>query len=416
MALRMRRREFLAAAGAGLAAPVVIPAFALGEDGAVAPRDRLGLGVIGAGGRGSGTWRAFQGKAVALAVCDPWADRRDKFAQGAGNGCKAYADFREILARTDIDFVAVFTPEHWHVPISLAAVRADKDVFCEKPISLTLREGRLLSDACRERKRIFQHGTQHRGESTFTQACEAVRAGRIGKVTAIKVGGPGGSGGGGTQEIPVPPQLDYEMWLGPAAKIPYVGQAGHLGLWNHRSDYSPGYISAWGIHYIDLAQWGAGRDDTGPVEIEGRGVRAQGGFNDCLVTWHVTMRYADGMALSYSSDNKPHPHGVRFEGTEGWIFVKRGGLDAEPKSLLEELKTRKPATSIYQNLLDCIRTRRQTTCNAEIAHRSTSVCHLANIACLTGRKLAWDPKAERFKDDPEADKLLFREPRAPWRL
>ncbi len=421
MSRQLVRRDFLRGAAAAAAVPFLISSAALGKDGAIAPSERIGLGFIGLGGRGSDIRGAFLRKdTAALAVADPWSNRHEKVRQALGNQCQGYGDFRDLLARKDIDTVVVAVPEHWHVLISLLAMRAGKDVFCEKPLSLTLLEGRALSDASRQTKRLFQHGTQHRGEFPFVPACELIRNGRIGKLMSIKVGTPGGSGGGSTREIPVPKQLDYDMWLGQAAKIPYVGQAVGLGGWNHRSDYSPGYISAWAVHYIDIAQWGGGYDATGPVRIEGRGVAAKGGFNNCLMTWNVNMAYADGVRLSFSSDGGPNPHGVRFQGSKGWMFVSRGRFDAEPKSLLKEKlgpgEKRLHSGNIYADFLDCVRTRKDTVCDAEIAHRSTSVCHLANIACLTGRKLTWDPAKERFVGDAEADKLLSREMRKPWHL
>jgi predicted dehydrogenase len=421
MSASIRRREFLAGAAGGVALPLFVSSGVLGLGESLPPSDRIGMGYIGLGGRGKQIFGAFGGNdTVALAVCDTWEQRRAAAAERAGPQCKAYKDFREILDRKDIDAVVVATPEHWHVLISLLAVRAGKDVFCEKPLSLTLHEGRILSDACRQHKRLFQHGTQLHGSYPFVPVCEMVRKGRLGKLRAIKVGGrPGGSAP--NKEIPIPPELDYEMWSGPAKKLPYVGQANNLGGWNHRSDYSPGYVSAWGIHYIDLVQYGAGKDDTGPVEIEGKGVLATGGFADTLRSWNVDMTYADGLQLSYSNDNAPNRNGVRFEGTEGWVFVSRESspnLEAEPKSLLEQFGRDKgePLTSIYENWVNCIRSRKETSCNAEIAHRTTSVCHLANIACITGRRLKWDPQKEQFIGDAEADKLLFREPRAPWKF
>ncbi len=355
------------------------------------------------------------GMAERVAVCDVWESRRRRYK------CAAYSDFRELLARADVDAVVISTPEHWHVHQAIAAAKAGKDLYCEKPLGITLAEGRALAEAVRRYGRVFQHGTQMRSIGNFRLACELARNGRIGRLHTIKVGTPPSSASGHPRPRPVPKELDYELWTGPAPKLPYVGQASHLGAWNHRSDYSPGYISAWAVHYIDIAQWGNGTDRTGPVEIAGRGVFPPDGFNDVVLTWHVECTYANGVKMIYTSDNESR-HGILFEGTAGWAYVNyQGGFDAHPKSLLrstigpnEVRLYRSPGPA--RNFLDCIRTRRPTVAPAEVAHRSTSVCLLSNIAVLTGRRLRWDPRRERFLNDDEANRMLARAFRPPWSL
>jgi len=421
-ATTVSRRQFLkssaVAAGAVIAFPTIVPSSVFGAD---VPSNRIMMGCIGMGSQGTGNMRGFKGKAGCdvVAVCDVDVGHREKARQIAGLGVSSsYTDFRELLARDDIDAVSVATPDHWHVPISIAAVRAGKDVFCEKPLTLTIAEGRVLADEVKRYGRVFQTGSQQRSGSEFRFACELVRNGRIGKLHTMKVGIPGNNRKcPPTWEAePVPEGFDYDMWLGPAPREPYTKQRCHYQF-RFILDYSGGQMTNWGAHYLDIAQWGNGADDTGPVEIVGHGEFPKTGLFTTAKTADIEYTYANGVKLHLKTGGGD----IRFEGSEGWVFVTRRKIDAEPKSLLTS-KIGPDEIHLYnsndhkQNFLDCIKSRKDTICTAEIGHRSSSVCHLGNIAMLLDRKLKWDPKTERFINDSAANRMLAHGMRAPWRL
>jgi predicted dehydrogenase len=349
-----------------------------------------------------------------LAVCDVDAGHREKAGKTAGLSPKAgYNDFRELLARNDIDTVIISTPDHWHVPIAVAAVRAGKDVFCEKPLTLTIAEGRGLCDAVKQYSRVFQTGSQQRSEGGFQLACDLVRAGRIGKLEIIKVGLPGSRSIGPQPVMPVPKGFDYDMWLGPAPWKPYT-QARCHGRFRHIFDYSGGKFIDWGAHHLDIVQMALGADNSGPVEISGWGEFPRNGIYDTATRYDINFVYADGTRISASTQ---HRGGIRFEGSEGWIFVNRGILETHPQSLLRTHRVRRyKSRSHYRNFLDCVRRRTGPAATAETGHRSASVCHLGNIAMLLGRTLHWDPAREQFVNDHEADRMTTRCRRSPWRL
>jgi predicted dehydrogenase len=426
---RRTRRSFLkAAVGAAVAAPWIVPATALGGAGALPPSDRIGVGHIGLGGRGGGIMSAFAipGQSQCIAVCDVWRDRGEAVRARLGVQVTAYTDFRELLARPDIDAVVIATPDHWHVLQSIAAMQAGKDVYCEKPLSLTVREGRALADAAKRYRRVFLHGTHQRSFWGFRHACELALNGYLGKVHTIRVCERGSFPCGIRQPAPVPANLDYDMWLGPAPEIPYLHQPDGGGNWQCRSDYSIGWIAGCGVHPIDIAQWGNGTDLTGPTEIEGSGTFPAEGFNDTAVTWEVTCTYANGVKLLFKSTDKGLEYaevGARFEGTDGWSFAYSNAvsMDAYPKSLInvkiqphERRLCRSDNHSVH--FLQCVRSRSETVAPAEVAHRSTTVCHLSDIAIRLRRKLRWDPDREQFPNDDEANRMLGGAMRSPWRL
>jgi len=418
----LSRREFLkstavAAAGA-FVAPTIVPSSVFGAD---TPSNRITMGCIGMGSQGTGNMRGFKGKAGCdvVAVCDVDAGHRERACQIAGlDASSCYNDFRELLARDDIDAVSVASPDHWHVPMSIAAVRAGMDVFCEKPLTLTIAGGRTLADEVKRFGRVFQTGSQQRSGSGFRFACELVRNGRIGKLHTMKVGIPGNNRKcPPTWEAePVPKGFDYDMWLGPAPWEPYIEQRCHYQF-RFILDYSGGQMTNWGAHYLDIAQWGIGADDTGPVEIEGKGDFPESGLFTTAKKADIEYTYANGVKLVLKTGGG----NTRFEGSEGWVFVTRGKIDAEPKSLLKE-KIGPDEIQLYksrdhkQNFLDCIKSRRDPIASAEIGHRSSTVCHLGNIAMLLGRKLKWDPEMERFTNDSAANRMVARGMRAPWSL
>lgn len=431
------RRTFLKRVGHGaaglVAAPYIVPASALGKDGAVAPSNRITVGCIGVGGMGTYDMNAFMGLAdvQVVAVCDVKKDRRDGAQQqvNAKYGqqvCAAYNDFRDLVARDDIDVVSIASNDHWHVLHALAAVRAGKDVYVEKPLGLSMEQIWTLREAVHRYGRSFQFGTQQRSMPNFRFACELVRNGRIGRLHAIKVSAPSGfgerTGGPGYDIAPVPDGFDYDFWLGPAPAAPFTPKRVINPHWFHITDYALGYIAGWGIHHVDIAQWGNGTELSGPVEVEGSAVfPANDGLCDAALNWDVTLKYENGVRLHYTSDGGPNRHGILFEGSDGAVFVNRTEFDANPKSLLKERIGEKEihlpvSTNHQRNLIDCVKSRAQTVCPIDVAIRSDTICHLSDIAVRLGRKLKWDPQREQFPNDPEANRMLKRCMRSPWRL
>ena len=422
------RRNFLTQTTAGiLAAPYVLPSSVLGANGQTAPSERVAMGVIGTGGRGTGVMKHFLGfpDAQVVAVCDAYQDRVEAARDLVNDNydskdCKTYRDFRDLLARDDIDAVLIATQDSWHCFQGIMAADAKKDMYIEKPLSRTVEEGRALCKAVKRNQRIFQHGTQQRSDALFLHACELVRNGCIGELKTAIVGSPAGEEYKDTPEMPVPPGFDYNMWLGPAPHKPYTEMRCITPYWYFISDYTIGYVAGWGVHHIDIAQWGNGSDATGPVEIEGQGTFPKSGMCDTPTAWHAEMTYANGVKVIFT-DNVESRQGVRFEGTEGWVHVQRGAIDAEPKSLLQKTfgsnDERLYMSPHHQkNFIDCVKSRKETICPAETAHRTTTICHLTYIALLLGRKLKWDPEKELFVGDDEANGMLSRKIRGEWKL
>jgi predicted dehydrogenase len=439
----LNRRRFLQTTAAAVAAPLIVPSSALGLSAAAAPGNRINLGFIGAGNMNNGhiTGYLAQNDVQIVAVCDPMSNRREatrqridadyakRFSKDAYRGCAAYNDFRDLIADINVDAVSIAVPDHWHVIPALAAARAGKDVYLEKPSTLTIDEGRVLVETIRRYGRIFQHGTQQRSYDNFRFAAELARNRRIGRLHTVIVGSPGGASTGYHAPQPVPPGFDYELWLGPAPWAPYCPiRVDNAATWIFITDYSGGHVTGWGIHHVDCAQWGMGTDATGPVEVEGTGVFPADGLYDTPVTWKVECRYANGMKMIYGDTASVGLQGVKYIGTEGWVHVDRGVLEAEPKGLLNtvigpnEIHLYRSGDSPdgmynhHENFLHCIRSRGETICPVEIAHRSTTICHLTNICLWLGRKVRWNPDAERFVNDPEADRYYSRAKRSPWRL
>ncbi len=423
--MSVTRRRFIKTAAAALGFPTIIPASALGRDGAVAPSNRMTMGLIGVGGRMGGVWGAFAGtgQVQGVAVCDVWAPNRERYRKQLGlQAADSYEDFRELLARDDIDTVAIASPDHWHVPMSIAAMKAGKDVYCEKPLSNTIGEGRALVDTATRYGTVFQHGTQLHSYAGVRRACELVRNGRIGPLKEIHIGSPPGRATGYHAPQAVPAGLNYDLWQGPAPEAPYTPASvfrntGFPG-WYFISDYSKaGWIAGYGIHDLDIAQWGMGVERSGPVAIEGRGVYPKDGLFDTILTYRIEFTYANGIKI-IMTDTGQNRHGVKFVGEEGWVFT-RGQLEAQNKALLRE--TFGPnETHLYRspdharNFIDCVRTRGETITPAEVAHRATSTALLGGLACQLGRKLEWNPDAERFVNDDQANGLLRCSMRSPW--
>ena len=429
------RRKFLKratglAVGA-IAFPYIVPSSALGKAGTVAPGNRIVMGAIGVGSMGTGDLRGFLGKNEVqfVAVCDVDKNHRDKAKKTVddkygSNDCKAYLDFRELIGRGDLDAVMLALPDHWHAIPAIAAARAGLDIHAQKPLARTIREGRAICNAVKRYGIIWQTGSQQRSGEKFHRACELVRNGRIGRVHRVEVGLPDGHGCDLKPQLPVPATLDWDFWLGPAPWRPYTdfGRGNCHWDWRWIMDYSGGQLTDWAGHHVDIAHWGLGLDRTGPTEIEGRGVYPREGLYDVPIAYKFACKYANGVEIIVGNDSQqPKGRGAVWYGEKGWIHVKRGGLWAEPESVLNEVigpgETRLYESRDHkQNFLDCLKSRKETICPAEIGHRSISVGLLGEIAMLTGRKLCWDPDKEHFINDDEANRLLSRPMRSPWHL
>jgi len=369
-----------------------------------------------------------QPDAQAVAVCDVDPVNLHKArdlvnARYDNTDCMTTQDFREILARADIDAVMISTPDHWHVPISIAAARAGKDVECEKP-TLTVEEGRRLVQTMQRYGRVFQWSTEDRSVDVYHRMCELVRNGRIGKVTRVEVGLPSGGATGNPPVSPVPEGLDWDFWLGPAPWRPFTKYGGNAPHWDWRwiMDYSGGQLTDWAGHHIDIAHWGLGLEDTGPVEIEGEGVFPKDGIYDVPTEYKFTCKYANGVEMIVASDRLvPKGMGAVWYGDKGWIHVDRGRQATNPPELWNE-KIGPGEMRLYesrdhqQNFLDCVKTRKKTITPIEVAYRSISVGHLGEIAMLLGRKIHWDPDKQVFVNDDAANRMLSRPMRAPWHL
>lgn len=456
------RRAFLGSGATALTAvagfPSIIPASALGKDGATAPSNRITLGVIGCGPQGRGDLSGFLGQkdCQVVAVCDVKSDQLDH-ARNAVNecyqnqDCKTYHDLRELVARKDIDACLIATPDHWHVMAALAAVNSGKDIYLEKPLGVTLEEGRVLRAAVHRAKRVFQFGTQQRSSQRFRMAAELVRNGRIGKLKHINAWAPGSSPGGSLKQLPVPAGLDYDLWLGPVPATPYTENLctdnSELKTWWFNSKFALGFIAGWGIHPLDIAMWGAGKLLEGSVTVEGRGkFHAAEGACDTATTWEVDYQFSSGVTMKFvgvpnggnvggaTGDPFVHgdewaqryrridSHGTAFEGEDGWVHVDRDHINLQPESLVntdfDHLSTQLIHSSSHsRNFLDCVKSRADTICPIDEAVAGDALCHIADIAIRLGRKLTFDTKSEHFVSDDEANLRLNARPmRKPWHL
>ncbi|MEW6237581.1 MAG: Gfo/Idh/MocA family oxidoreductase [Candidatus Omnitrophota bacterium] len=424
------RRYFLKTSAALFGAPFIVPCTALA---APAPSDKVVMGFIGVGGRGTDLLKAFSrlDAAQPAAVCDVRHERREaakahvdeRYPKGVtknGEGCAMYEDFNELLARKDIDAVCIATPDHWHVLCGIAAAKAGKDMYIEKPLSLTIAEGRAMCEAVKNHNRIFQFGTQQRSDNRFRLACELVRNKRLGALRTIEVGSPYSGTLGDQPVMPVPEGFNYNVWLGPAPEKPYTENRVVTPYWYYISDYTIGYVSGWGVHHVDIGQWGNGTDDTGPIEIEGEGEFPKEGLCDTATAWDMMLTYANGVKMRFA-DEKKVKHGVKFIGDNGWIHVDRESISADPKSILEsEIKPDEihlyNSPNHQQNFIECVQSRKETICPAETAHRSTTICHLSQITMLLKRKTRWNPEIEQFIGDEDANKMISKPMRPPWHL
>lgn len=420
----LSRRSFLRRS-ALIALPTILPASVFGFAKQVRPSNKITIGMIGVGDHGTGVnLRGFLGQpdAQVVAVCDVDAKRmnnaRDMVNKQYGNqDCKTYRDFRDVIARDDIDAVMVSTPDHWHVPVSVMAMRAGKDVISEKP-TLTIAEGRLQAETAKRYGAIFQTSTEDRALQVYHHMAEIVRNGRIGKLQTIHVGLPDAHRAhqSGKPE-PVPEDFDYDMWLGPAPEAPYCAARCHFNFrWIF--DYSGGMLTDWGMHLIDTAQWANDTERTGPIAVDGHGAFPKDGLYNTAEEFHIEYDYANGVKMIVEGGGV----GLRFEGTDGWIQNKGwiGPLEASSPSIYntiigaEDLKLYTCAGREHRNFLDCVKSRRDPYFPAEIGHRCASVQHIGNISMRLGRKLRWNPAKEEFIDDETANSMRTRFMREPW--
>lgn len=417
---RVTRRSFLRtglAGGAFLGLPAGVYQAALRADGAK-PSERVRVASVGVGGQGKGNLKAVIKNVVA--VCDVDSSHLASAAaelEKAGTKPVTAADYRKLLDRKDVDAVLISTPDHWHALPTIHACQAGKDVYCEKPLTLFVAEGRAMVKAARDNKRIVQTGSQQRSSKGFRQACELVRNGAIGAIKTVKVGLPGPNFKGPPVADSTPPAaLDYEFWLGPAPKRPYNEKRVHY-LFRFFWDYSGGQQTNFGAHHLDIAQWALGMDESGPASVEGAATFNANKWFETPETAKLVYRYASGVTLLCSLGKGGYPDGVTFEGEKGTIHVNRGGMT--PKELANaptgDVKLY-VSNNHHANWLDCVKTRKLPICDVEIGHRSATVCHLGNIALRIGRKVAWDPAKEEIVGDKEAAAMLSRPYREPWKL
>jgi predicted dehydrogenase len=411
-----------------------------------APSDRITMAVIGTGNQGIGNMLGFltDPRVQVVAVCDVnrqsagyWNGNiggRDPARQivdwhyaaeirsGTFSGCASYEDYREVIARPDVDVIMSALPDHWHGLTTVEAAMAGKDIYCEKPLSLTVAEGRAMSDSVKKYSRVLQTGSQQRSGANFRQASELVRNGRLGRLHTIRIGMPGGQpdfgrSGHRKDPEPIPAGFNYDLWLGPAPEAPYVPARCHVNFRWIR-DYSGGQVTDWGGHHPDIAQWALGMDHSGPIAIRNaRGVFPDGLWNTAT-EYHFEAEYQNGVTMIVSDRERS---GITFQGDDGWIHVARGSHEVSSPEIwndpLPADAVRLPVSeNHFRNFIDCVVSRQEPVAPVEAAHRSITIAHLGNIAMLLGRDLRWDPVREQVANDPQANGMLSRPMRAPWKM
>ena len=430
------RRKFLALTAAAVAAPTIIPARALGRADVPAPSNRITLGLLGCGNQGMNNAHDFmrlKGCQV-VAACD--VDKKHlEHAVSTVNkkynskGCKAYHDYRELCARTDIDAVMIATPDHWHGIAAVEAARNKKDIYGEKPLAHTIAEQQAIVAAVQENGRIWQTGSWQRSLANFHKAAEIVRNGLIGKVSRVEVGLPAGNKNSGNEATSMevsqpPPELDYDTWTGPAQLLPYIqGRVHRNWRWNYNT--GGGQIMDWIGHHCDIAHWGCDFDNSGPSEIEGHGEfpPKDAVWNTCG-TYRIQLQYPGDIKFTIASVDKNIRPGTKWIGTDGWVYVQRGVFEGSNEDwrdyleLPEDLRKVKiyKSKDHWQNFLDCVKARKPPITPVETAHHSAIPGHLGIISMFVGRKIKWDPATEKIIGDDEATKLLTRDFRKPWGL
>ena len=432
---QVTRRHFLTTTGLALAAPCIFTTRAKGQDARQSPSERITLGVVGCGGMGNGNTDNFLGKAdcQVVAACDVDQNRLAdmlKKVNGRYNNkdCKGYRDFRELMARTDIDAVMLAVPDHWHELVAVEAARHQKDIYGEKPLARTIAEQQAIVKAVESNKRIWQTGSWQRSQANFHKAAEIVRNGLIGKITRVEVGLTDGPNDPKMQVnrpgTNPPAELDYETWIGPSKMMPYVTERVHYNWrWNYNT--GGGQLLDWIGHHCDIAHWGMDCDNSGPLEVQGHGEfpPTDGVWNTCY-KYRIELKYPKDITMTIAGGHADIRGGTKWIGTDGWVWVDRGAFEAsnqdwrDYRELPEEMRKVKlyKSNDHHRNFLDCVKSRRPTITPAETAHHSAIPGHLGLIAMLTGRPLKWDSKLEIILDDPAASALLTRAYRPPWKL
>ncbi len=439
---RYSRRQFLGAASASMAVPLVVPASALGREDQLPPSERVTIGLLGVGNRGSSSLRAMQPlpdhQVVAIADCrKPRAllaqqQTENFYAQRTGRqqyrGCRIYDDFRELLARDDIDAVWGCVPDHWHGVVYSQVIESGKDLYGEKPVTRWINQGIRIRTAVRKYSCVFQTGTQQRSSTHFRHACELARNGYLGKVHTVYVGAPGGTSYPAEAPSAPPPGFDYDMWTGPAPLLPFDTKRCEWLAMYMISHYCAGFITNWGVHHLDIAGWGCPEIFAQPFEIEGTGVLPAEGMTDTWIAWQMQLRWESGLQMSYSNSDNPNQQGCKFEGDEGWVHVNRQGIWAQPESLLRlRLKPGDrplhaspdypdPYTAHTADFFRSLRTRQDPVSPVEEGHAASTLGNVSDIALRLGRRLKWDPVTDRFLGDNDANQMLDRALRSPWAM
>ncbi len=432
----LNRRQFLATTGAALAAPLIVPSRVLGAAGQTPPSGRITMGVVGWGMMGPGNTEAFlaQPDCQVVAACDLDKEHLDQ-AVNAVNGhyknsdCKAYHDYRELMARDDIDAVMLAVPDHWHALTAVEAANHKKDIYGEKPLARTIAEQQAIVRAVQRNQRIWQTGSWQRSVGNFHKAAEIVRSVLIGKVSRVEVGLPSGhhdfAGTGDKRQVTDPPaRLDYDFWIGPSRMMPYIEARVHMNWrWNYNT--GGGQLLDWIGHHGDIAHWGLDFDGTGPLEIEGKGEfpPEDAIWNTCT-NYRINLKYPGDVTMIMAGGHSDIRGGTKWIGTDGWVWVDRGGFESSNSEwndltrLPDNLRKVKlyESRNHHRNFLDCVKSRKPTITPVETAHRSAVPGHLGLISMKVGRKIKWDPEKEVIVGDAEATRLLSRDYRAPWKL
>ena len=427
------RRQFIKSILAASTAPLFVPAHVLGADGQTPPSGKITVGVLGVGAQGQPDMMNFLGQADArvTAICD--VNRRNiegaraHIATAYGRpDVKVFTDFRELNADRSIDAVLMVLPVHWHSVPALDAILNGKHIYHEKPMGLSFEEARRVRAAVRKKGVVFQFGTQQRSEWRFRLACELALNGRLGKLQEIQVSVPAGKSGPAFSAQPVPDYVDWNRWVGPAPLTTFHEAMLQRDNHENMTQFSLGMISCWGIHHLDIAQWGNGADATGPSTVEGTGEFPRAGGFDAIERWKVRFEYADAAPMVFVSDGTPgFSHGVRFVGSSGWVHVVRGDIKASDEKLLEDPENKVGTMPLKlaisgdhtRNFLDAIKNGGRAICDIEASVRSDTLCQLALIAVKQGRKLQWNPQSERFVNDDAVNARLQPRPfRGEWKL
>lgn len=427
------RRQFIKSILAASTAPLFVPAHVLGADGQTPPSGKITVGVLGVGAQGQPDMMNFLGQADArvTAICD--VNRRNiegaraHIATAYGRpDVKVFTDFRELNADRSIDAVLMVLPVHWHSVPALDAILNGKHIYHEKPMGLSFEEARRVRAAVRKKGVVFQFGTQQRSEWRFRLACELALNGRLGKLQEIQVSVPAGKSGPAFSAQPVPDYVDWNRWVGPAPLTTFHEAMLQRDNHENMTQFSLGMISCWGIHHLDIAQWGNGADATGPSTVEGTGEFPRAGGFDAIERWKVRFEYADAAPMVFVSDGTPgFSHGVRFVGSSGWVHVVRGDIKVSDEKLLEDPENKVGTMPLKlaisgdhtRNFLDAIKNGGRAICDIEASVRSDTLCQLALIAVKQGRKLQWNPQSERFVNDDAANARLQPRPfRGEWKL